>query len=213
MALRLAIVCVALVGLVACGDDDSPVITFPDGGGTDSGTGGGTDAGRTDSGTPDTCPPGTGRAPTGNVCAAATATCIEAATTQEAYEACIDGDPMADNCGACISSELIATCSATGVCDNEFGEIGCCLNDECASAADQNACVEAALGTGGACEGQWNAFVTCANTAANGGRCGNTDLCFMAAATFAPSFDARSFPFFPELLTAARGAQCGALLQ
>ncbi|WP_157069152.1 hypothetical protein [Sandaracinus amylolyticus] len=212
MALRLAIVCVALVGLVACGDDDSPMITFPDGGGTDAGGGGGSDAGRTDSGTPDTCPPGTGRAPTGNVCAAATATCIENAMTQAAYEACIDGDPAGDDCAGCISSELIATCSATGICDNEFGEIGCCLQEECASAADQNACITAALDAGGACEGRWNMFVSCANTAASAGRCGTTDLCFMAAAGFAPSFDARSFPYFPGLLESAR-AQCGALLQ
>ena len=201
--LRLALACAALLGLAACGDDDMPMIMFPDSGMADAGGGTPDAGGGTDAGQPDTCPPGSARAPAGDQCAAATATCIEAATTQAAYDACLDGDPMPMECAGCISGELIATCSATGICDNEFGEIGCCLQEECASAADQNACLQTALGEGGACEPQWNMFVNCATTAANAGRCGNTDLCFMDAAAFAPDFDGRSLPFLPGMLTRA----------
>lgn len=202
-ALRLGMACVALLGLVACGGDTRPMIMIDASSGTDSGTPRVDGGPRIDSGAPDTCPAASYPAPTtGAVCAAATATCIEAATTQAAYDACIDADPMAMACEQCLGTEVISTCSDDGICDEEFGEVICCLQDACPSGSPAT-CQNMALGAGGACAGDFDTFANCANTAANAGQCGNTDFCFAAAATFFPSYGRAQRPFFPGLIRAS----------
>lgn len=204
-ALRLGMACVALLGLVACGGNNPPVILIDGGGGgTDSGSPGPVDGGpRPDTGTPDTCPAASYPAPTaGAVCAAATATCIEGATTQAEYDACLAADPMQMACEGCLGQEVISTCSESGVCDEEFGEVVCCLQEEC-PAGSPATCQQGALGAGGACAGDFDTFATCANAAAGGGQCGNTDFCFMGAATgFFADYGRAQRPFFPGLIRA-----------
>ncbi|MDQ3034710.1 MAG: hypothetical protein M3Y87_20030 [Myxococcota bacterium] len=217
IALRLGLACAVLLGLAACGEPE-PIITIRDSGVTDSGTTTGTDSGtttRTDSGTPDTCPPGTAAAPmpaTHMTCSMETRMCIAMATSQAAYDACIAADAtngMA--CGSCLNAELLNTCSATGICDEQFGEIICCLMAECGSipaGPDQQACINMELGAGGSCAAQGGAFQSCVNTAVMAMECGNTTLCDMpAATTFAPVFTPRPMSYFvPSLLEALRAS-------
>lgn len=219
IALQVGLVCVALFGLAACGDPE-PIINIPDSSTPDSGGGGGVDSGpvvEPDSGPePDTCPPARGPAPMAaqlETCSAATRACFDAATSQAAYNACITGDATNGmNCALCLSAELINTCSAPDICDEQFGEVQCCLQDECASrpAAEQQACANAAIGPSGACASEWSTFTGCVNTSAmmTPPLCGNTDICNMEEpppAAFAPDFSRRSSRFFvPDLRDALR---------
>ena len=215
IALRLGLGCALVVGLAACSEPD-PIITIRDSGPADTGTGGGTDSGTgggTDSGTPDTCPPGTAAAPmpaTHMTCSMETRMCLAMATTQAAYDACIAADTangMA--CASCLNAEILNTCSATGICDEEFGEVICCLMAECAgvpAGAMQQACINMELGAGGSCSSQGADFQSCVNTAVMASQCGNTTLCDMpAATTFAPVFTPRPMSsFVPDLAEAIR---------
>lgn len=151
----------------------------PDGGGihlVDSGSG--HDSGSTtthDSGSTDTCPPLTEDPPAGNVCAQSTFTCVMGATTQAAFQACVDADPNADACVGCLNQQVIS-CGSMHGCDNEWGEVGCCLNTACPTG--DATCVNSALNTGGACDATLSTFLSCVQGLPSG-TCGITDLCFM----------------------------------
>jgi len=153
--------------------DAGPGMTGTDAGpgmtGTDAGPGGG-------------CPPAEAPAPTMSmVCAASTLTCLMGATDAASQQACIDADPMPDACNGCINQELIASCSSAsgGGCNNEWGEVECCLQAECPSG--DAACINSAIGTmaaPGPCAGAFNSFASCANSAAMAGACGISNFCF-----------------------------------
>lgn len=185
----VALACVALMA-VGCEDgrdeDDAGGIVLMDSGpGSDAGPGGGTDAGG------DSCPPASASMPSMPMaCEAATLTCLMGAADAMAQQACIDADPNAMNCGACITQDLFYTCSNPmgGGCDEEYGEIQCCLMTACPSG--DATCVNMATGMGGACATQAQAFFTCANSAQMAMRCGITNTCFMSM-MFLPDFEQR----------------------
>lgn len=160
---------------VAFGCDNRTVET--DGGGIvlmDSGPD--EDAG-TDSGPGDTCPPAMEDPPAGNACAQTTLDCIMAATSQAMLQACIDADPNPQACVGCLNQEVIS-CGSRNGCDEEWGEVICCLTEACPSA--DAACINSALGTGGACGTDLNTFLSCVNGLPTG-TCGITPLCFPPA--------------------------------
>jgi hypothetical protein len=168
------------------GGDDAGGITL-----MDSGPGGDAGPGTTDAG-PGGCPPATApMAAMPMACQASTLTCLMGATTVEAQTACVMADPNAANCDACITQDLFFTCSNPmgGGCNQQFGDIQCCLMTACPTA--DAACINAATAMGGACAAQTSAFFTCADAAQTARRCGITQTCFMPAGPFFPSFEAR----------------------
>ena len=177
------------------GEDGGGIVLMDNGPDTTPDTG--TPPPPTDSGPGDSCPPMEAPAPSpAPVCAASTLSCLMGAMTAEDQQACIDADPMPMECDACILQDLIFTCSNPmgGGCDDQWGEVQCCLADECGSTPagpEREACLNAAIGdmaTPGPCAGDFSTFAMCANSAAMAGRCGITQACFMMSGGFNPDF-------------------------
>lgn len=165
------------LALGGCGDDDRPgdMITLMDGGpGADSGPVG-TDMGPGVDMGPG-CPPASYPAPTEATCTMEQIEELQTASmeSQEAVNAWFDANP---DCGTCVNDGILA-CSTSNGCDDEFGLVNCCGQDECGAAADPQACFNAATSAGGACEGQVNTFISCVQ-GLPAGSCGIDPTCVM----------------------------------
>ena len=192
--------CGALAFAFGCDDRDPGIMLMDGGPDVDSGPATTPDSGPAttpDSGSGDTCPPATAPAPSNPMaCEAATLTCLMGATTADAQQACLDADADAAGCNQCLNAEVISSCSQTGLCDDEFGEVQCCLMEQCPTG--EQTCIDGALM--GACGTDFNAFAMCANTAIGSMQCGNSaTTCFMAAGGVAPSFDRPSYHQFSRV--------------
>lgn len=196
--------------LMACGAltlaftacDDGRTTSDPDGGPLmlmDGSGGGDEDSGMTttdpdsgttpdpDAGMDDGCP--AAMAPTPPMpmaCAAATFSCLMTATTQPAQQACIDDDPNAMNCSACINADIAYRCTnvPTGGCAEQYGELQCCIAEQCPGGVTQ-ACAAMAVGTAaapGPCATDANTFIMCLNAAQMAMQCGLTSTCFQSGA-------------------------------
>ncbi|MCB9611885.1 MAG: hypothetical protein H6722_05450 [Sandaracinus sp.] len=81
-------------------------------------------------------------------------------------------------CAGCLNVGILA-CATDNGCDDEWGEIGCCLETACAGATTQeefDACVETELDT--TCAGQNTAFDGCIGALPRG-TCGIDPVCVM----------------------------------
>lgn len=146
----------------------------------------------------DGCPPVMAPMPSMPMaCEAATLTCLMSATTADAQQACIDGDANPMACNGCLNEDIIYTCTNGGGCEDAFGEVQCCLMEECPTGDET--CINGALM--GACGTDWNAFVMCINSAQMAMACGITQTCFQMSTGLLPDFDR---PRFSELQTSYR---------
>lgn len=153
MQLRLAIACAALLGLAACGDDDTPMIEFPDSGMTDAGGGGGTDAGGgggTDAG-PEVCGTFAGQGQP------LPSTCLPrcARATLDAYSAC-PGDASGATCRqTALDNDTYRTALLTAGAESIELTCDLCFNIQYESCLNE------------VCPTEYQAFVTCASSASN----------------------------------------------
>jgi len=176
---KLALMGILSVLAIGCGDDDAR-------GGTDSGlmlmdsgmivlpdTGTMPDAGGT------TCPPERVDAPTEAECTEAQISSLQSAAMMgNAALTAWFNDPANAACGGCLNVGILA-CATDNGCDDEWGNIGCCLETACASATTQaefDACVERELD--GACSTQNAAFDGCIGGLPMG-TCGIDPVCIM----------------------------------
>lgn len=125
------------------------------------------------------CPPAEWPAPAVAGCTTATLDCLIDAPDSAAIQACIAADtsstPTGESCAACINDDVFA-CATNNGCSDELGLVQCCLNAQCP--AGDATCVDAALGTGGACESDWSGFFVCVTPMLSSGACGITRACF-----------------------------------
>lgn len=180
---KLALMGILSVLALGCGDDDggrtgtdSGMLTLMDSGTIvlpDTGTTPTPDAGGT------TCPPEQVPAPTEAECTEAQISSLQSAAMMgnAALNAWFN-DPANAGCGGCLNVGILA-CATQNGCDDEWGNIGCCLETACASATTQeefDACVERELD--GACSSQNTAFDGCIGGLPMG-TCGIDPVCVM----------------------------------
>lgn len=181
---KLALVGILSVLGLGCGDDDGGGRTGADSGLTlmDSGT-----ITLPDTGTPMTMDSGTTSCPPEQIPAVEAAACTmqqimdlqtAAGMGDAALEAWFDANA---ECGAC-ALQGIYSCATMNGCDDEWGNVVCCLESACSTAATQdefNACANAAQNTGGSCEAQATAFYSTCTGGLPMGTCGIDPACIM----------------------------------
>lgn len=125
------------------------------------------------------CAPYTEPAPApGRPCSAATRTCLERATTDAAQSACFAADTNAMACEACVRADVLASCTAPGVCAQADGNLRCCIATLCPTA--DPSCVEAVQSVmGGTCYDVTRAYPACIEREQDARRCGiSREVCF-----------------------------------
>ncbi len=136
---------------------DDPSMTS-DAGTSDGGTTPPSDGGTT---TPSdgaaSCPPATVSRPTTPACTTEQLYAVMRIETQSDYDA-FAADPANDECNTCMSQSALACATSLG-CDDEAGELLCCLDDAC---GDDGACQAAAFT--GACRSEADALSSCADS-------------------------------------------------
>lgn len=177
------VVCLLALG---CGDDDRPAdsgtIVLMDTGARDAG-GGGVDAGGggMDAGGGG-CAPVTLPAPmpTTPPCTMAQIDDLTSRATAEEQQAWFE-DPANAECGSCINSDVLS-CATMNGCDDEAGQVSCCLETACGASATEaefEMCARMAQSAGGACGDESNTFIMCVNGTLSSRTCGISPVCVM----------------------------------
>ncbi len=100
------------------------------------------------------CPPATFMRPTEPGCTTSQLYEIQRIETQSDYDAFV-ADPANADCNNCLSLAALACATSLG-CDDEAGDLLCCLDDEC---GDDDVCRDAAFT--GACRGDADTLSYC----------------------------------------------------
>ncbi|MEM9069489.1 MAG: hypothetical protein AAGE52_13330, partial [Myxococcota bacterium] len=90
-------------------------------------------------------------------------------------------DPANQACGACINEDVLS-CATMNGCDDEAGNLQCCLATACASAttqAEATACAQREQAAGGMCATEGMGLVGCANGTLMSRTCGISPTCIM----------------------------------
>ncbi len=181
---KLALMGILSVLAIGCGDDDGGRS------GTDSGMLTLMDSGTIvlpDTGTTPTPDAGSGTCPPEQIPGVDMAACTEqqimdlqtaAGMGDAALQAWFDANAA---CGAC-ALQGIYSCATMNGCDDEWGNVICCIDSACSSSTTQaefDACANAAQNAGGACGDEATAFYSTCTGGLPMGTCGIDPACIM----------------------------------